>query len=322
MHNLSKYTYLCLKIDNVHLQIMKTELQIQKFLSTQTFKSEADWEMIAIFCKQHKCPLSTLPTYSKEGIDIATFINWFNHGFASGEVASYNGNLVILGHCNLNEAKIEAKLTSNGFDLFRTTTSISNLSKVSDDVSKDVLKNLSKHNLQYDRNRELIIVKYIPSINERIEFYNDSIRGLGVVRKICVANNCIELYCYYIYTTNQIGYSMCETNICTVHEFNFLPMTISCQRRLNRELEKHGKVWYDKLHRIEPLIVKTEKGGKYWYINDKMKVVQEIEKGTPTSQFRYIAGNYFTKHEDALEYQGKFAELLRLRLAQPENKNK
>jgi len=305
-------------IDNVYLQVMKSESQIQNFLSTQTFKSEADWEMIAIFSKQHKNSLSISPTYSEHGIDISTFTNWYNNGFASGEVAELDGNLVILGRCDLSEAHIEAIKTEGGFDLTRTVTSISKLSKVSEERSKEVLRDLSEQGLQYDRNRELIIKKYMPSINDRIEFYNDSIRGLGVVREIRPADNFIELYCYYIYTNGQIGYSMHETGICTVHEFNFLPMTISSQRRMNRELEKHGKVWYDKLHRIEPLVVKTEKGGKYWYINDKMHVVQETEKGTPTSQFRYIAGNYFTSREEAHDYMGKFAELLRDRLAQPE----
>lgn len=318
MHNLKKYIYLCFKIDNVHLQLMKSEIQIQNFLSTQTFKSEADWEMIAIFSKQHKCSISNSPTYSDTGIDIATFTTWFNNGFASGEVAEYDENLVILGQCDLNEARIEATMTAEGFDLSRTVTSITKLSKVSEERSKEVLRSLSEQGLQYDRNRELIIKKYIPSINDRIEFYNDSIRGLGVVREIRPDDNYIELYCYYIYTNGQIGYSMHEKGICTVHEYNFLPMTISSQRRMNRELEKYGKVWYDKLHRIEPLVVKTEKGGKYWYINDKMHVVQETEKGTPTSQFRYIAGNYFTSREEAHDYMGKFAELLRDRLAQPE----
>lgn len=147
---------------------MKSEIQIQNFLSTQTFKSEADWEMIAIFSKQHKYTLSNSPTYSDTGIDIATFTTWFNNGFASGEVAEYDGNLVILGQCDLNEARIEATMTAEGFDLSRTVTSITKLSKVSEERSKEVLRSLSEQGLQYDRNRELIIKKYIPSINDRI----------------------------------------------------------------------------------------------------------------------------------------------------------
>lgn len=97
--------------------------------------------------------------------------------------------------------------------------------------------------------------------------------------------------------------------------FQFNPMTVVAARRLNRELERFGKVWNDKLHRIEPLEPKVAKGEKYWYISDKMTVVTDREKGTPTSHFRYIAGNYFKSQDEALEYLGRFQELLRDRLA-------
>ncbi len=300
---------------------MKTEIQLQHFLSSQSFRSEADWEMISIFLKKYKFSIQISPKYSDDGIDIAIFTDWFNNGFASGEVALMGDTLVILGHCTLSNAKIEAKYHDTGFDFTRSATSISNLSKVSEERSNEVLRQLSELKMQFDRNREMITEKYVPAINERVEFYNDKIRGLGVIREFRPEDNYVELYCYYIYDTGEIGYSMHEKGICTVHEFNFSSMTVSCQRRMNRELERHGKVWRDKLHRIEPITVKAEKGEKYWYINDKMKVVQEMEKGTPTSQYRYIAGNYFTDLEEAITYLGKFAELLRDRLALPEKEN-
>lgn len=108
---------------------------------------------------------------------------------------------------------------------------------------------------------------------------------------------------------------MHESGVCDVMSFQFNPMTVVAARRLNRELEKYGKVWNDKLHRIEPIDPKVAKGEKYWYISDKMAVVTDREKGTPTSHFRYIAGNYFKSYDEALEYLGKFHELLRDRLA-------
>ena len=299
---------------------MKTELQLQHFLSSQTFKSEADWEMISIFAKQRKCFLTLSPNFSDNGLDIATFTDWFNNGFGSGDVVLNGDEVVILGCCGLDKAVIVAKKTAEGFDCLKLSVDTSSLSKVSENCSKEVYKQLSLQGLQFDRNNQIVIEKYIPSINERVEFYNDSVRGLGVVREFRPDDNFVELYCYFIYNTGQVGYSMHEKGICTVHEFNFLPMTIGSKRRMNRELEKHGKVWYDKLHRIEPLVPKSPKGAKYYYINDKMKVVTETEKETPTSQFRYIAGNYFKNHDEASKYMGIFAEMLRDRLAQPETK--
>ena len=301
---------------------MKTEFQVQSFLGSQSFMSEADWEMISIFCKKFKRFPTITPTYSPNGLTIATFTDWFNNGFGSGEVAEMDGELVILGRCSLDEAEIVAKKAADGFKIVEIRISTTQLLKVSENRFYEAIRALSMQGLQYSREKERITEKYLPSVNERVEFYNNSVRGLGVIRSISPEDNFIELYCYYIYTTDEIGYSMHETGVCTVHDFDFAPMSISCQRRMNRELEKYGKVWYEKLHRIEPLKVKAEVGGKYWYINDKMSVVLEREKGTPTSQFRYIAGNYFTSYEEAVEYLGKFAELLRDRLAKPEKNDK
>jgi hypothetical protein len=91
----------------------------------------------------------------------------------------------------------------------------------------------------------------------------------------------------------------------------------SCFRRLGKELEREGKVWKDKLLRIESLKVKVERGGKYYYISDKLKIVPETEKGTPTSQFRYLAGNYFTSHIAAAKMLDKINNMLREYLASP-----
>ena len=92
----------------------------------------------------------------------------------------------------------------------------------------------------------------------------------------------------------------------------------SCFRRLGRELERVGKVWKDKLQRIEPLKVELPVGSKYFYISDKMEVRTETEKGTPTSHLRYLAGNYFTTHKSAMLMLAQFNAKLRDYLASDE----
>lgn len=174
---------------------------------------------------------------------------------------------------------------------------------------------LAEQGYEFDYEKKALRKKYIPEINERVEFSRGNYIGLGVVRSINPVENSIEFFCYFIYSDKKIGYSMHESGICDVMSFQFNPMTVVAARRLNRELERYGKVWNDKLHRIEPTDPKVAKGEKYWYISDKMTVITDREKGTPTSHFRYIAGNYFKSYDEALEYLGKFHELLRDRLA-------
>lgn len=296
---------------------MKHDYQIQNFLAKQSFKTEADREMISIFAKQHGCSLPASPKYSDDGLDVSMFTEWFNVGFGCGEVAKIGDNVVMLGECGLKNARIAAKEADSGVQILKMTVDITEVEKVSENVSNEFLEKLAGNYLCFDRVKQVVRKKYTPAVNERVVFSNGKMKGLGVIRSFNVEANLVELYCYFIYGTKQVGYSMHENGICNVLDFDFSPMSIPEQRRLNRELEKYGKVWYDRLHRIEPLKVKAEKGEHYWYISDKMKVVKELEKGTPTSQYRYIAGNYFTSLEEAVDCLGRFAEILRERLSAP-----
>lgn len=309
---------------------MKTEIQVQVFLAKQTFLSEADWEMIGIFCKKHKYSIPDLKTkFSNKGLSVSQFIDWFNNGFGSGDVVLYNDNLSIVGLCSLNDARICAIILPDGtLEEKLTTASTSDLKRASEDQSRQFYRFISKLGRQYYHSDLKLAQKYIPRINERVEFWSNDgdVHGLGVVRSVNKAENLIELYCYYLYPSDtqqaKLGYSMHETNIITLHDYTFENMAISQQRRLNRELSKAGKIWNEKMHRVEPIKCKAEKGGKYWYISDKVKLVQDIEKQTPTSHFRYLAGNYFLDYDDALDYLTMFHELLRDRLARPEGNPK
>ena len=303
---------------------MKTKRQVIDFFKSNHFATAEDCEMVSLFC-QNNCGLTPkdFPTFTTSGsINSQTFIEWYRSGFGVGDIVfekktgSYyvvsNSSTTCIQSCAIlsNLCKTGKKWKPKNNELDATT-----LSSVSEIENKAMTISLAEHGYEFDYDKKTLRKKYIPEINERVEFSRGNYIGLGVVRSINPVENSIEFFCYFIYSDKKIGYSMHESGICDVMSFQFNPMTVVAARRLNRELEKYGKVWNDKLHRIEPIDPKVAKGKKYWYISDKMTVVTDREKGTPTSHFRYIAGNYFKSYDEALEYLGKFHELLRDRLA-------
>lgn len=303
---------------------MKTKRQVIDFFKSNHFATAEDCEMVSLFC-QNNCGLTPkdFPTFTTSGsINSQTFIEWYRSGFGVGDIVfekktgSYyvvsSSSIANIQSCAIlsNLCKTGKKWKPNDVKLDATT-----LSSVSEIENKAMTISLAEHGYEFDYDKKTLRKKYIPEINERVEFSRGNYIGLGVVRSINPVENSIEFFCYFIYSDKKIGYSMHESGICDVMSFQFNPMTVVAARRLNRELEKYGKVWNDKLHRIEPIDPKVAKGEKYWYISDKMTVVTDREKRTPTSHFRYIAGNYFKSYDEALEYLGKFHELLRDRLA-------
>lgn len=303
---------------------MKTKRQVIDFFKSNHFATAEDCEMVSLFC-QNNCGLTPkdFPTVTTPGsINSQTFIEWYRSGFGIGDIVfekktgSYyvvsNSSTTCIQSCAIlsNLCKTGKKWKPKNNELDATT-----LSNVSEIENKAMTISLAEQGYEFDYEKKTLRKKYIPEINERVEFSRDNYIGLGVVRSINPIENSIEFFCYFIYSDKKIGYSMHESGVCDVMSFQFNPMTVVAARRLNRELERYGKVWNDKLHRIEPIDPKVAKGEKYWYISDKMTVVTDREKGTPTSHFRYIAGNYFKSYDEALEYLGKFHELLRDRLA-------
>lgn len=303
---------------------MKTKRQVIDFFKSNHFATAEDCEMVSLFC-QNNCGLTPkdFPTFTTPGaINSQTFIEWYRNGFGIGDIVfeketgSYyvvsNSSIASIQSCAIlsNLCKTGKKWKPNSVELNATT-----LSSVSEIENKAMTISLAEQGYEFDYEKKTLRKKYIPEINERVEFSRDNYIGLGVVRSINPVENSIEFFCYFIYSDKKIGYSMHESGVCDVMSFQFNPMTVVAARRLNRELEKYRKVWNDKLHRVEPIDPKVAKGEKYWYISDKMTVVTDREKGTPTSHFRYIAGNYFKSYDEALEYLGKFHELLRDRLA-------
>lgn len=318
---------------------MKSQFQTLSFLSNYVPKTSLDSEFINSFLIQRFQITPKTPIFSSNSnaspINVQSFILWFEGGLNALKIACFKNEIVLLGNCTLETCEIIGSLLEDGsVSTEILTVANSEISEVSETDSQKFYEALFANNLQPDPNKLRLVPKYIPKNSDRVIFYDYSLKvqGVGVVRHIDSEHD-VMFYCYFTYPTpskpKQIGYSLYETPGYDIRSMVFenidkeniqttLGNSTSCFRRLGRELEKVGKVWKDKILRIEPLNVMVPIGEKYYYISDKMDVKQETEKGTPTSRFRYLAGNYFTTHKAAMLMEGKFNELLRDYLASDE----
>lgn len=306
----------------------KTPLQIQNFLANNIYRSEGDWNMIAAFCKD-KTEFDVHANINPEiGISASDFIEWFEHGFGAGDIVEKDGEILMFGISHFKAAQSVAMLSDDKI-LIQDVKIVTEGFKIApESIACDFRDAMFQQGLQFSWKDVRLIEKYVPKVNERIIFHGKNVKGLGVVRNVDAKSGTVELYCYYIYETKECGFSMHEKGIVNLQDFWFEPMDngdkrqssmngIACQRRLNRELSRHGKIWNERLHRIEPLVMQVPVGKSYWYINDKMVLTQDVEKGLQLSRTRANAGNYFWKRTDGLEILAEMNEVLRDRLARP-----
>lgn len=314
-------------------EMPKTYLQIQSFLAENSYRSRTDWEMISAFCKDKTDFSINVEFNPEEGITASDFIQWYEHGFGAGDIVISDGKISILGKSDFKASTIVGIISDD--KLYQTS-----IKKPVDGfkmpLNDDVVycrALMLKNKLQFSWKTYSVVDKYIPAKNERVIFHGEGVRGLGVIRSIDVLSGEVDLYCYYIYETKACGYSMQEKGICNLHDYIFEPMDngdkrqsklngISCQRRLNRELERFGKTWNQSRHRVEPIQMQVEHGKKYWYINDELKLVPTLENGLQTAKNRALAGNYFQDASQGTEVLGQVTEIIRNFLASPESNPK
>lgn len=307
---------------------MKSQFQTLSFLSQYAPKTQLDAEMIFGFLgerfKNAKKTMSFCQHETENILDAASLLMWFSNGFGATEIALYNGTIVILGVCTIDNTTIIGKLYDGRINIASKTVKPSELSKATEEDSEAFYKALYASKLQFDQASLTLVKKYIPAPNEKVIFYTNDFSqcGTGVVRSVDESTGDVEMYCYYLYPpANIVGYSMHEKGVANLITHIFEPMLeedkrsskmngVSCLRRMNNELGKRGKVWKDKIRRIEPVSYELEPGKNYWYISDDLKIVQKEDKGTPTSHFRYLAGNYFITKESAEMMRGKITELI------------
>lgn len=312
---------------------MKSQFQTLSFLSQYAPKTQLDAEMIFGFLgerfKNAKKTMSFCQHETENILDAASLLMWFSNGFGATEIALYNGTIVILGVCTIDNTTIIGKLYDGRINIASKTVKPSELSKATEEDSEAFYKALYASKLQFDQASLTLVKKYIPAPNEKVIFYTNDFSqcGTGVVRSVDESTGDVEMYCYYLYPpANIVGYSMHEKGVANLITHIFEPMLeedkqsskmngVSCLRRMNNELGKRGKVWKDKIRRIEPVSYELEPGKNYWYISDDLKIVQKEDKGTPTSHFRYLAGNYFITKESAEMMRGKITELIQSYLA-------
>lgn len=312
---------------------MKSQFQTLSFLSQYAPKTQLDAEMIFGFLgerfKNAKKTMSFCQHETENILDAASLLMWFSNGFGATEIALYNGTIVILGVCTIDNTTIIGKLYDGRINIASKTVKPSELSKATEEDSEAFYKALYASKLQFDQASLTLVKKYIPAPNEKVIFYTNDFSqcGTGVVRSVDESTGDVEMYCYYLYPpANIVGYSMHEKGVANLITHIFEPMLeedkrsskmngVSCLRRMNNELGKRGKVWKDKIRRIEPVSYELEPGKNYWYISDDLKIVQKEDKGTPTSHFRYLAGNYFITKKSAEMMKDKITELIQSYLA-------
>ena len=291
---------------------------MKEFLKNAKYQSKLDFSMI------HGIYVRRLPTpsnYYPDGLTVESFKKWINEGYGCCDVVNHNGDLCIVKTWN-------EKTTNVCFTIKGANTEIidekehellnEELKPANEYETGIVYGYLRSNNLEFFNPFPCVAEKYLPKSNDIVEFhkYDSDINGVGVVRMV-IPNGNVTMYCLYFYPNKdnengEVIYNM-HYELGNINEYSFCTVDTSSYQRKNLEtkLNSVNKSWNHPLRRIEPCDLRCERGGEYYYINDKLVVTKDTDQYTALSNKRFNAGNYYRKIEDALRIQTKIAEMYR-----------
>lgn len=308
----------------------KEFIQVLDYITCTPFKTQEDLRR-AVALWRSDYPMAKVPSADinpEQGITIPEFINWYDNQCGLGDVGEAGGMLCLVGKVRKDTAEIIARLTDDGISRANETIPVEHIRKAGEESRRIMGTELLGAGLQIDLNTCTLGKRFIPSPLDMVAFASVETSGVGVVRNIDSDTGRVDFFCYHTDNPDTTGYSMDERGVASISSFIFEKLgngggkrvmagnAAYMRQKLNAELSKHGKVWNDRLHRIEPAKgARAKEGERYYYFNDKLEILDERENGKLACNSRFRAGNYFTSQEEALEYVGMIAEMLRDRLA-------
>ena len=301
---------------------MKTKRQVEHFLARRKYRSAIDFEGISLYCKNKFNIKLHVPSsyFSENSIDYASFAYWLEHGYGAGDVVNWGESICLVDSGDVHEVHICFKIDSNGVNFDDCMLNEQVITPAPKNAVESLYLRLREMGKEFGNPFFCITEKFTPSPGSIVTFQNHITKqdGVGVVRLITNTGEVIMYCCLVKGMENHIRYGMNEF-LGVVDDFSFQPVQPADYPRkaLEKALNDVGKTWNHNLKRIEPVDMKAEKGGVYFYITDQRTVVRAVEKGTPTSHKRYLAGNYFKSEEDANRINEEENELRRNYLAEP-----
>lgn len=157
---------------------------------------------------------------------------------------------------------------------------------------------LNKRHLVWDRRKGALSESmYIPKDGQQVKVsLLDGHVILGAFKEIDRKGNLV-LYCL-MEEDGTLRHSLHE-EIGVAENWQITPIGTSARSQFADALHREGIVWNGRLKRLEPLEIRINRGGKYYYLNDVLEICECRDSSRPSDRKRLECGNYFRERKDA-----------------------
>lgn len=302
---------------------IKTKEHILALLKSVAPFEEMDKLLIEQFCRQLYSNIKIAWGDNQSSVEITyqKFVHWMylnspNIGDVIVYDSEYTCDIVIVKLVGLDQiisgVVVDNKSNLSTMDVFFP---LLGYRQPSESERSLIFRKLSDNGLEWSFKYNKVIEKFRPASGSYVKIvFSDNSNGVGVFDRI---DNEGFVFMHCIKTDDGIIQFGIPESIGLFSDIHFYVLSDIDKKILQVSLSDVGKCWNAHLKRIEPLNMRSEKGYKYYFINDRMAISEVIESQSVLDSKRYAGGNYFRSQIDAKKALARIKTSLRDYHAEP-----
>lgn len=281
---------------------MKNIEQTRRYLSQCLFSDE-DWGKVLAFCKErygggnvHRPKRGTI------AVTYDDFIEWHCNMPGYGDVVEYGHMVGIVGKCTKDKYALVAYTGLRG-ELIQKELEVSPDRLKIADMDKVVSFNqlMAEAGVCYSVKLGMIVPVSVPEDGKFVMATINGKRLHGIFKGVSGSNYLFHFLENADGKISEVSQPIAKCSIELAHKQEGLEL-FNIFTRLGVSWNPREKTFYE-------VPLRSPKGGRYWYLNDRFEILLARDFYTPVHNARYKSGNYFSSYQTSLVFLDALKDL-------------
>lgn len=275
---------------------MKSQEQVLRYISQNSFPDKEDWSNVLAWCKVHygggKAHKALKPIGNST---YAQFMTWLDNGITVGDIVKVNGVLGIVGGYGVERSFLSNIVTDGELTTQKTWVKSKGIVQASDEEKHEVFDLMKKQKVQYSVSLSRLIDRYVPDNGDFVRI----MQGKKVVLGIYHSQIDNQYSFHGIVSRNRFT----GERLFSVDEVSLEKASKMETERINAALAVSGLVWLSESKKIvEAIGNRAKKGDYFWYMSERLMPESDRDMYNQRCDEKFQCGNYFRSFKECYEF--------------------
>lgn len=275
----------------------KTKSQIIKYLSRRSYPDN-EWKAILSFCNKKYGSGARRSLRPKCSSRLDDFMEWLQNGIGDGDIVSDADGKVGIYYNDGVKDYFAAHLASGKVVVEKGVCV--NPSPVDKRTAEGFCKQMAEQGLVFRINFSSVTDINIPQPGSRCRVMYDGKVYIGVFLGVCGRD---AVFAYLV-----CGRNLLRDISIDLWNLSFMECGVNDARKAYDILVENGLMYDKGAGELVEMTARQSRGGSYWYVSDRLTVVNCVDTGSMTHKARYECHNYFNSYDEADSIRRKLLE--------------